>query len=286
LFQLTSSVISAEDLKRAKKQVLMLHPDKSHLPAQYFLFYKKAFDIIVQFYDTQHKMKQEVKHEEIKYQSNFHHSNDKSTTRQIANTAKSMVENGKFQEKFNTLFEENYIDKTKPTKNDWFSKNDPLYEYDEPVTNKNMNQTFETIKQQNQGMVVHRGIQTIQSCSSSRANQYYDDDEDDDGTYVCSDPFSKLKFDDLRKVHKDQTIFSVGEKDIEKIPKYSSMDEYSRTRESTIQPLQREQAESLLQQEEKQWRDQMLQKEYESKKKGFVYEEKNKAVLSHFLRLT
>ena len=33
--------ISFEDLKRAKNQVLMTHPAKSKLPAEYFLFYKK-----------------------------------------------------------------------------------------------------------------------------------------------------------------------------------------------------------------------------------------------------
>jgi hypothetical protein len=47
--------INLEDLKRAKKQVLMTHPDKSKLPAEYFLFYKKAFDIVVNFYNNQNK---------------------------------------------------------------------------------------------------------------------------------------------------------------------------------------------------------------------------------------
>ena len=32
-----------EGLKRAKKKVLMLHPDKSKLDPEYFLFYKKAY---------------------------------------------------------------------------------------------------------------------------------------------------------------------------------------------------------------------------------------------------
>ena len=41
LFDLTTR-ISLEDLKRAKKKVLMLHPDKSKLSSEYFLFYKKA----------------------------------------------------------------------------------------------------------------------------------------------------------------------------------------------------------------------------------------------------
>jgi hypothetical protein len=36
--------LSVEDMKRAKKKVLMLHPDKSRMDAKYFLFYKKAYE--------------------------------------------------------------------------------------------------------------------------------------------------------------------------------------------------------------------------------------------------
>ena len=39
LFDLTYN-ISIYDLKRAKKTVLMTHPDKSKLGPEYFLFYK------------------------------------------------------------------------------------------------------------------------------------------------------------------------------------------------------------------------------------------------------
>ena len=54
LFDL-SNTISVEDLKRAKKKVLMTHPDKSRLPSEYFLFYKKAFEIIYSFYENKVK---------------------------------------------------------------------------------------------------------------------------------------------------------------------------------------------------------------------------------------
>ena len=39
LFDLTYN-IDIEELKKAKKKVLMIHPDKSKLPSEYFLFYK------------------------------------------------------------------------------------------------------------------------------------------------------------------------------------------------------------------------------------------------------
>ena len=47
LFELPKNM-SLNQLKNAKKRVLMLHPDKSRLPSEYFLFYKKAFEFIVQ----------------------------------------------------------------------------------------------------------------------------------------------------------------------------------------------------------------------------------------------
>ena len=55
-----STGAQAQDLKQAKKRVLMLHPDKSKLDPKYFLFYKKAFDIVVQFYDNQNRQNIEV----------------------------------------------------------------------------------------------------------------------------------------------------------------------------------------------------------------------------------
>ena len=42
LFNLSYN-ISIDELKQAKKRVLMTHPDKSKLGPEYFLFYKKAY---------------------------------------------------------------------------------------------------------------------------------------------------------------------------------------------------------------------------------------------------
>ena len=60
LFDLSPDNVSLEDLKRAKKRVLMLHPDKSKLPKEYFLFYKKAFDVVLSMYSNVKKVSQKV----------------------------------------------------------------------------------------------------------------------------------------------------------------------------------------------------------------------------------
>ena len=59
LFELPKNM-SLNQLKNAKKRVLMLHPDKSKLPAEYFLFYKKAFEFIVQIYENNNKQNQQI----------------------------------------------------------------------------------------------------------------------------------------------------------------------------------------------------------------------------------
>ena len=119
---------------------------------------------------------------------------------------------------------------------------------------------------------------------SSNSNYY--DDIDDDDSYVVSDPFSKLKFDDLRKVHKDETVFSVSERDYQKVTKYSSVDHFVRERgRQSTEPLSKYEAEQLLAQQEQLYREKMMKKEYSSNLQSMQYEEKNKSVLSNFLRL-
>ena len=276
LFELTYD-IDVESLKRAKKKVLMTHPDKSGLDAKYFLFYKKAFELIVQFYNNQHRDKQENSQA---YDANKHNSLDENNTKQVANTLDKLGSNV-FQEKFNQLFEENMTNKPDPSKNQWFTNTDNNYEVKEEVNSKNMKQVFDNIKQQQNSMVKYSGVKTMTSNSS--ANSIYENEED----YISTDPFSKLKFDDLRKVHKDETVMTVSEDDYQKVPKYNSVDQFVRVRgNQSLNPMEKQEAERQLQQENAVYKQQMMQKEYDAKLKSMEYEQKNKSILSNFLRLT
>ena len=214
LFDLTYE-INVEDLKRAKKKVLMTHPDKSKLDAKYFLFYKKAFELIVQFYNNQHKDQEQ---RNLVYDSNKHNSLDDTSSKQVSKILDNMSSHV-FQEKFNQLFEENMINKPDPNKNSWFTSTENHYDVKDKVNTKNMKEVFDTIKQEQKSMVKYTGVKTMTSNCS--ANNIYDDEE----TYISTDPFGKLKFDDLRKVHKDETIMAVSEKDYQKVTKYNSVDQ-------------------------------------------------------------
>lgn len=275
--------ISMEDIKRAKKKVLMMHPDKSRLDAKYFLFYKKAFEVVVQFYENQHKHTQSKQNTtQSVYEANQHSKNDESADKQVSSVLDKMSVND-FQSKFNKLFDENMTKKVDPTRNEWFTNNEETFQINEKVTNKNMGEVFNRIKDTQSSMVKYKGVENL-FVNSGSGEKIYDDDNNDE--YVSTDPFSKLKFDDLRKVHKDQTVFAVSERDINKVQQYSSVDHFMRERgKQSLSPLEKQEAERLLAQQDKTYRQRMMQKEYDAKMKTMQYEEKNKSVLSNFLRI-
>tara|TARA_X000000950_G_C13809642_1_gene617059 strand:+ start:45 stop:938 length:894 start_codon:yes stop_codon:yes gene_type:complete len=276
LFELDYN-LNTEDLKRAKKKVLMTHPDKSRLDPKYFLFYKKAFELIVQFYQNQHKDQNE---QSVAYDANKHNSLDENNTKQISKTLDKMDSNI-FQEKFNQLFEENMVHKPDPNKNSWFTNTDNDYEIKEQVNSKNMKQVFENMKNKQNSIVKYGGVKTMGA--NHGANSIYENEDD----YISTDPFSKLKFDDLRKVHKDETVMTVSENDYQKVPKYNSVDQFVRARGSqSLEPIEKQKAERLLAEENQTYKQQMMQKEYDAKLKSMEYEQKNKSILSNFLRLT
>ena len=275
--------ISIEDLKRAKKQVLSTHPDKSKLSSDYFLFFKKAFDIVVQFYNNQHKQDIDMANTNTVYSTDGYRNENKHTTNRMQKIVDNMGES-KFNEQFNQLFEKNMVNKPDSEKNKWFTSNDEIYEVNERVNAGNMGQVIDKIRDNQQSLVKHSGVQVLYS--NNNTNNNFHDDEDDD-SYVVSDPFSKLKFDDLRKVHKDQTVLNVSERDYNNVKKYSSVDHFMRERGSqSLTPLEKQEAERLLQQQDRTYRERMMHKQYESNMKTSRYEEKNKQVMANFLRIT
>ena len=90
----------------------MLHPDKSKLPPDYFLFYKKAFDIVCQFYENQNKQNADISSKNTAY---VPIKAPTSAVQQVSTVIEKMGEKG-FQDKFNELFEKNMAKKQQNNK--------------------------------------------------------------------------------------------------------------------------------------------------------------------------
>ena len=218
LFELNDGEeISIEDMKKAKMKVLSMHPDKLKLSSQYFIFYKKAFEIITQYYHDQPevKMKQILNDKNFVYDITDDIKHNKVIKKQLGKMGKE-----EFTNFFNTMYEEKMIDKEQLQKqidkSEWF---------------KQTKSQFSNIKTENIQVVrqikINEQMCKFKEINTSNGNfgsKIYDDDDDD--AYIYCDPSSKLLFDDLRKVHLNETIINAEIMDIgDYNPLYNDCDE-------------------------------------------------------------
>lgn len=274
--------ITMDDIKCVKNTVLKTHPDKSGLPSDYFLFYKKAFDVIIQYYNETQKTSASVPQQNPIYEPASISNNNKSIDKQVHQSLNKMDKND-FSQKFNALFEKNMQTQVDPNKNEWFTSETPLYNVPKANSSSGIARAIDQIKETTSAITKYRGVEEIMVRSTG--SSLYEDEED--AGYVSCDPFSKLKFDDLRKVHKDQTVFAVKESDFQKRQQYKSFDDLNKVRNSMdLTPLEKENAERILREKEQQKREFILAKQHESNLKTMEYSKKNKSIVSSFLRLT
>ena len=302
--------MTVDDLKTAKRRVLMVHPDKSGLPSDYFLFYKRAFEHIVQYYNNQSRQNQVVnEHTPIEYVPLPEQMDDSGETHKIRTTVEKMSSK-QFNSRFNDLFEQNMHEKPDETRNEWFrnEQSDSVFTHTGTVNAGNLGSTFESIKakQREAGLVRYTGIRELSSFSGGLGANYYDtagpsfpsgsgissiENNDNSGVaeevYVSSDPFSKLRFEDLRKVHKDQTVFAVSESDYNNVRTYNNVEQYSRERNSpaTLTPMEKAEAQRILDRREDAARERAARQQHYAELKSQEYAAKNRTVMGAFLHL-
>ena len=178
-----------------------MHPDKLKLSSQYFIFYKKAYEIIAQYYQNQPdvKVKQIIDNKNIVYdiKDDINIQNSRVVKKQLEKMDKE-----EFTSFFNNMYEENMVDKDQrkkqTEKNEWFTQTKPQFP-DVKIEN------IERIKQikLNGQMCKFNEIKTR---NGNFGSKIYEDDDDD--TYIYCDSSSKLLFEDLRKVHLNETIIN------------------------------------------------------------------------------
>jgi|TARA_B110000967_G_C18732928_1_gene483542 hypothetical protein len=282
LFELSNTRISTSDIKKAKKQVLMLHPDKSRLEPKFFLFYKKAFDIVVEFYDNQNRHNRTTDATDIVY-TPTENTHNESTINSIQESINKKSKTQDFNSQFNDLFENNNLGFTPDaSQNDWYINEQSQQEHQVTgtVNSGNMGDTFHTIKQQSTGLIQYNGVQDMNSSSGS---SLYGNDPDQ---YATCDPFGKLQYDDLRKVHRDQSVMSVHESDIHNMKTYNSVDAYKQAQDQhSYDPLAEAESKRILTTREHEMQDRLMRQEYQAKLDVKTNEQKNQNIMASFLKL-
>ena len=113
LFKLPES-FTEKQLKDAKKIVLKLHPDKSGLHQDYFLFYSKAYKVLYNVWQFRSKQERDVSRENTVYIAETDTHSDVEGQRQLLKNLfdknKDLQKASHFNEWFNREFEKAKVD--------------------------------------------------------------------------------------------------------------------------------------------------------------------------------
>jgi hypothetical protein len=287
LFGHKRETLSIEDLKKAKHRVLMTHPDKSGMPPDYFIFYKKALEVLATDYAEMHRVEQSNHHmsELAKNDYEYTHGGGEEETRMRIVAGKA-AEGERFARDFNRVFEEQMQQKIDESRNDWFRDNQAVYDTSK-VTKNNMAQSMEEIKRQQRAVARYTG--GVREMTHHIGTRLYDEqtpDEESEDQYITGDPFAKLKFEDLRRVHKDETVFQVSESDYQNVTTYKNTEEYGRVRSSQqFEQITKEQAERILNQREQERAKKIQNYQRQAYEQGLENARKQEAVKAMFLRI-
>lgn len=198
-----------KQLKDAKKYVYKVHPDKSKLPKEYFIFFAKAYKYIYHIYEF--KSRKNDKNTEYEYVLE-----DNKTDKEVISKASKRDD---FQQWFNKMFEKYKLEDSDDGYEDWLRSEDMQDQVQaENVTQ--LQQNFDKYKQKvMKDITVHKGVDDVYNtitCGSSAINSKRITD------YSNTDLFNNsLQYNDIKRAH-TETFVPVTQHDYDSRKKYSS----------------------------------------------------------------
>jgi curved DNA-binding protein CbpA len=266
LFGLQVSITLSEDImKECKKLVLKTHPDKARIDEKYFVFFSQAYKKLLTIYEFQNK----TNSKKTEDKSEYFDSNNGQILDNWFDTNKKLKDPKDFNKWFNQQFEKHKLeDPTETGYGSWLKSDDDIVFTPTGVTKDKMAAEMEKRKKQVQTMTTYTGVNelTAHSLGGSSLMAY-------DSNFTSGSLFSNegMGYTDLRQAYVESVI-PVTEDDYRKMPKFNSMDEYKRHRDTTnIVPLSKEEAMRQLYQQDK-------QKDQESAALAFYYAQQSEKV--------
>ena len=239
LFKL-SNQFTIEDLKKAKKQVLSSHPDKSGLDKSYFLFFSSAYKILFNIYNFREKHSSTTNLNN--YNENYNAHKDEFNALLI-----QKVTSNKSSAQFNTWFNEQF-ESFKITNEydangygDWLTSKDENNN-EENAKCKDLNSLHKIIEEKKQIARTQNLVIKKDVCEFNNTN--YCDLTNSKPEDYSSGLFSKFQYEDLKKAH-NESLIPVTNEDIAN--NYSSLEDIRTKRASQVlAPLKHDEAKSYL----------------------------------------
>jgi hypothetical protein len=262
------------DLKIAKQTVLKTHPDKSKLPAEYFLFYSKAYKMLFSVWEFRKRGDVDSKNPKNTEYSNYSEEDKNVLLDQFFESNEKFKKSSNFNRWFNEQFERNKLSNESEEKGygDWLKTSEDV-EQSKNVSMASMKQEFDKKKEKARSLILREDVQEIWSDNSfSKSSAELSNDAPQ--TYD-SGLFSGLGFQDLYKAH-TETVIPVTEEDYENKQKFRSVNEYQSYRNNQdTKPLSEQQAMQYLNQKNEKEEEKAVRRAYELAKQTELAKQKN-----------
>lgn len=225
LFKLKND-FNEEELKKAKKIVLKMHPDKSKLDKKYFLFFSSAYKILFQLYNFKNRIQDN--------NTEYYVEEDENNKLLI----EKIVKKENFNEWFNKEFEKININKNDDGYEEWLKSNENI-DY-RTTTKNNLNKDIEIKKGELRSLIKREEVKSIQELQDnnilgSNGIQEY-----------SSDLFGNFRYEDVKKAH-IESVIPVTDEDYDESRHFSNMQELSDYRNTqNLNPLSLNQAKNYL----------------------------------------
>jgi hypothetical protein len=302
-------------LKQAKITVLQMHPDKSQLPKEYFLFFTKAYKMLYEIYKVRYPDAKKYKEDKFSYTAvidrelnqnkakTAHNEEDREyhKTEEEAYKKIQKMDASKFNKWFNEKFEKfrlhdeeqdnGYESWFRGVSNDGDGDDDKgSVELNEPEelggTWSERNARIERKKAELRNKMALIQRSEIQTANSSGGGGYYGLGREAPQEY-SSGLFSSLQYEDLKKAH-TESVIPVTMEDYDNKKKYSSINEMQMFRdiERSKYDYSKEYQTTRLDKETALQVEEDMKRAYRLAKQDEIVRDINKRFSSEFYQLT
>lgn len=258
-----------EDMRKAKRTVLMTHPDKSSLDPKYFLFFTSAYRLLYNVFRVRERSEKDNCVDRVYTSSEIDNNIDHSESWKGLSSRKD------FNKIFNDMFEKHVINT-----NDDSGHGDWLKEEGDVCHANNRTEMDEVIREKKarlRGLIVYDGIKEMGGDSGSSLTGA--------GGSNHSSIFSSLQYDDVKTAY-TESVVPVTEDDYKSRKQYSSMDSYRRDRESASQNYNMDDHNDKYRKQQESKKESDTYRAFSLAKQDEHYREVNKAAASTILKLT
>ena len=205
-------------LKQAKKTVLAMHPDKSKLDKEYFLFFSKAYKIIYNIYQfkTKSTTRKVEEYNKLKYADT--QDEKEYDKQQVIN---KLTQSKHFIKTFNEMFDKHYTQKDHGY-GEWLTSQEDIHNVSQ--------EDFNTLKEKTRSIVIRQEVEGVDIYAGDIL-----------GADTVDNGYGTNQYEDLKYAYTDALVLGVDERDFK--DGYTSLDQLKQARHSqNVVPLTKEEA--------------------------------------------